>query len=96
MTVFVTLKSAIRSGVQASFDAFLEKNLPNVRAFDGALSVEVFYNTEEKTLLIFEEWKSQDHHKAYIEFIGQNGVMSELISYLEEPPQVQYFEKQVL
>ena len=78
MSIWVTLEMIVVDGAYATLEPFLEKNLPAVRGFDGALSVSILFDDDSGKLLIFEEWKSREHHQAYIAAITQNGVMEEL------------------
>ena len=93
MSIWVSLNMTVREGAKPDFDTFLDAKLPAVRGFDGALSVTVFGNGESRELLILEEWKSQAHHKNYIEAITANGVMNQLVAFMESPPEVRYFDR---
>lgn len=93
MTIWVSLSSKVKKGEYARLWPFLETNLPNVRGFAGALGVSIFHDAESDSFLIFEEWLSREHHQRYISFISENGVMAELVAFLDGPPSVQYFEK---
>ncbi len=92
MGIFVSLDTTVKDGKFADFEAFLKENLPNVRRFEGALSVDILYDEETRALKIFEEWKSRQHHGAYLDFISSNGVMEQLVAYLDKPPSVQYYQ----
>ncbi|WP_420572612.1 hypothetical protein [Kordia sp.] len=92
----VLLTSNILKTKEKELFAFLEKNLPNVRNFEGCHSVWVYYNSETATMIFNEEWESKEHHKKYIDFISKNGVMNQLIAFLEEPPMVEYYQKLAL
>ena len=93
MSIWVTLEMIVVDGAYATLEPFLEKNLPAVRGFDGALSVSILFDDDSGKLLIFEEWKSREHHQAYISAITQNGVMEQLLSFMTGPPNVQYYER---
>ena len=93
MSIWVTLEMTVNQGDYDLLSDFLATNLPNTRGFDGAEMVTLFYSRETRALLIQEEWLSVDHHKAYLKFIQDNGVMGELLSFMETPPKVRYYEK---
>ncbi|MEW7008265.1 putative quinol monooxygenase [Lentilitoribacter sp. EG35] len=93
MNVWVTLELTVRDGAYADLKPFLEEKLPAVRGFDGALSVSILFEETSNKLLLLEEWKSQEHHQAYIAAISENGVMKELLSYMMGPPDVQYYHR---
>jgi quinol monooxygenase YgiN len=72
---------------------FLEQNLPNVRSFDGCVSVNVYFSLDGREMLLEEEWLSVEHHQRYIGFISKNGVMQLLRGLLMADPTINYFEK---
>ncbi|KLN61975.1 hypothetical protein WH96_06415, partial [Kiloniella spongiae] len=47
-------------------------------------------------MLIDEDWTSIEELKAYIEFITENGIMQQQITYFIAPPVVKYFAIQDL
>ncbi len=91
MSTKVVLESEVNPAKLERFKPFLEENLPNVRGFDGCLGVSILHNPETYGLLIYEEWKSEAHHKAYIRAIKQSGVLDQLSSYLMRAPSIKYF-----
>jgi quinol monooxygenase YgiN len=88
----VIIESTIKAGVLKRLLSFLEDNLPNVRGFKGCLSVTVFLDKESGKMIFDEAWLSVDDHQKYINTIAKNGVMDELVSYLELPPVIKYFD----
>lgn len=96
MSIRVTLEMTVRDGQYEALVPFLEQNLPRVRGFDGALSVTLFYDPETRGFLIFEEWLSREHHGAYIAAITENGVMDQLLGFMDGPPEVRYYKRMVL
>jgi quinol monooxygenase YgiN len=93
MSTMAVLESGTNPAKLESFKPFLEKNLPNVRGFDGCLGVSVLHNPETNGFLIYEEWKSEAHHKAYIDAIRQSGVLDQLSAYLTRAPSIKYFTR---
>ncbi|WP_062061826.1 putative quinol monooxygenase [Aquimarina longa] len=89
----VILKSITKSKYLDDLMIFLKENLPNVRNFDGCLLVEILFNHQNNSLIIYEKWESKEKHANYIEFISTNGAMEQLASFLAGPPEVSYFEK---
>ena len=93
MTTWVTLEMTVKEGVFDALSEFLEANLPNVRGFDGALGVTLYHDPETQAFLIHEEWISRNHHRAYLAFIEEQGVMAALLSFMQGPPTVTYYQK---
>ena len=96
MTVWVTLEMTVKAGSFEALSTFLTKNLPNVRSFDGALSVTLYHDPETRAFLIHEEWMSRKHHQAYLAFIEERGVMAALLGFMEGPPSVTYYDRLVM
>lgn len=96
MSIWVTLEMTVKEGEFDALSDFLRANLPNVRGFDGALQVNLFYDAESRSFLLQEEWTSQEHHKAYIQFIQEKGVMAALLAFMEGSAKVSYYERLVM
>jgi quinol monooxygenase YgiN len=92
MSIRVTLNCQVKPGLFTALLPFLERNLPNVRSFQGNLMVKILFDEESSEMLLDEEWLSVDNHKAYLRFIQDNGVLSELGRFLAAPPQIKYFK----
>ncbi|MES9853884.1 MAG: hypothetical protein ABW170_18860 [Candidatus Thiodiazotropha sp. L084R] len=43
-------------------------------------------------MIFDEEWASVEQHQKYLRFIAGNGVMEELVSFLESSPMIKYFD----
>lgn len=96
MSIWMTMEMSVRDGAFEGFSSFLQANLPNVRGFDGALQVNLFYDPATRAFLLQEEWTSQHHHQAYLAFIQESGVMAELLAFMEGEPRVTYYERLVM
>ncbi|NQZ51097.1 MAG: antibiotic biosynthesis monooxygenase [Moritella sp.] len=94
MKVRVTLNCQVKPGHIEALMPFLEKNLPNVRGFDGCTSVIVYFAKENSEVLFEEEWLSNEHHQAYIKHIEINGILGELAAFLEAAPVIKYYQKE--
>ncbi len=91
MTVKVTLNCNVLPESFAKLVPFLEKNLPNVRAFKGNRRARIFFDKVNNEMLIDEDWDSIAQHQSYIDFIANNGVMDQLAAFLTAPPSIKYF-----
>jgi quinol monooxygenase YgiN len=76
--------------------SFLEEKLPFVRGFEGCLSVTILLDEDSGRMVFEEEWRSVADHQNYLASIADNGVMNELISFLQGPPEIKYFEQVVI
>jgi quinol monooxygenase YgiN len=93
MSKKVIIESTIKEGVLDSLQVFLKTNLPSVRGFKGCLNVTVFLGKESRKMIFDEEWLSVEDHQGYIDAIAGNGVMGELVSFLESPPEIKYLDR---
>lgn len=92
MTKKVILELKVKQDNVKSLMEFLEKNLANVRNFEGCSQVEVYYNPDEAKMIFDEMWISVEHHQKYLDFITKNGVMVDLASFLASKPEIKYFD----
>lgn len=88
--VILTFKTKVEH--RKKFIAFLNKNIPNVRSFNGCSSVKVYFDNITNEMIITESWVSKEHHNNYIKFISENGVMKRLISFLQKEPTIKYYK----
>lgn len=93
MSIRVTLNCAVNPGQHKALMSFVEKNLPNVRNFDGCRIVNVYFDKINDEMLLEEEWDNTTQHHNYINHIQNNGILNELASYFQSPPIIKYFEK---
>ncbi len=93
MSKKVVIESTLRDGILSNLMIFLKKNLPHVRGFDGCLRVTVFLDSEARRMIFDEEWLSVEAHQKYISTIASNGIMNELVSFLEAPPEIKYLDR---
>lgn len=93
MSVRVTLACQVNAVSYQELITFLEVNLPNVRGFKGNLQVSVLFDRDNAEMLLEEEWLTVENHQLYLKFIDEKGVLSELNSFLNSPPQIKYFVK---
>jgi quinol monooxygenase YgiN len=93
MSVRVTLSCQVKSDQFEVLLAFLEKNLPNVRGFNGCMSVTVYFDKESSEMLLEEEWLSIEHHQTYIKYIENNGILGKLAAFLASAPVIKYLQK---
>jgi len=88
----VSLEFKVKADKVTSLMAFLDRNLANVRNFEGCSQVKVYYNPTTHQMLFDEVWESVEHHQKYLGFITENGVMAELGSFLSTEPEIKYFD----
>ena len=93
MSKKVIIESTVKEGALDRLLPFLTANLTNTRGFAGCLNVTVFLDKKSGKMIFDEEWLSRESHEKYINAIAENGVMSELASFLKSPPEIKYFDR---
>ena len=69
--------------------------LPDTRAYDGCIGVDVQQNQDDKTnIVLVEQWESRAHYEKYFAWRNESGAMEKLGSMLAGPPSIKYFDKQ--
>ena len=58
-------------------------SLPQTRAFDGCISLEVYREDNTHTFTVVEDWESFEHYDRYIEWRRANGLDAMLDQLLE-------------
>ncbi|MEJ8757147.1 antibiotic biosynthesis monooxygenase [Pontibacter sp. H259] len=88
----VILEAHIREEAVDEAKAFFLKVIPDTRIYDGCLHSNVFQHEKEPTtLLMVEDWETQEHHKKYLAWCTKTGKLRELIRFLSGPPSLRYF-----
>jgi quinol monooxygenase YgiN len=93
MSKKVIIESTVRNGMDEDLMSFLTENLPAVRGFKGCRNVTVFFDSESRKMIFDEEWGSIEDHQRYIASIAENGVMNQLVTFLESPPEIKYLDR---
>jgi quinol monooxygenase YgiN len=63
--------------------AALAAALPDTRAFDGCIRIDVYQEKGTSTCTIVEDWESFDHYDRYLEWRVEGGLMTTLDELLE-------------
>ncbi len=67
--------------------------LPGTRAFEGCQGLTTYQDLEDgQTLVAVEHWDSKEHYERYLAWRTETGAMAQLVSLLEGPPNIRYFE----
>lgn len=70
---------------------FLVEKLPDVRRFSGCIYVKVLFS-DDKHLLLEEEWQSVEHHQQYMAHVESNSVLTQLMQFFTGQPEIRYFK----
>lgn len=83
LAVIVTFK--VKPEQFGAFTDYLCQSLPDTRAFDGCLGLEVAMDPEASIVILHEIWRSKDHQLAYRAWRGERGDGEKFASFQREP-----------
>lgn len=94
MAVFVLFEAQVKPEAVDALKATLKEILPGTRTYDGCQGIDILTNLEDGNNLVFcERWDSRDHHKKYLAWRTETGVMEKLGAAMAAPPRIRYFER---
>ena len=72
----------------------LRDMLRDTRGFDGCARVDVAQDQSDSArILLIEEWRAPEDHKAYMAWRAESGTNRALREALAQPPSISYFEQ---
>ena len=95
MPVTVTLAFSVIPERAEAFKALLRELLPDTRAYEGCLKVDVYEEQENPgRIYLVEDWESKAHQQRYQAWRDETGVAETVGPFLAGEPRFNYFEKQ--
>lgn len=86
MSVNMILKLTAKPGEVDSLIKWCNESFPTTRSFDGCEELNLFKVAGEMdTLMIVEQWESEEKYAAYFSWRQENGTIKELYSRLSIP-----------
>jgi len=79
---FPTLKDKV-----AEMEATFKTALVDTRAFDGCISIDVYFDEEGSTFTLVEDWESFDHYDKYLAWRMETGLGELLAPLLDGGPE---------
>ena len=74
MSIKLILEVEIKPEAAAEMDAGMRAALPDTRAYDGCISIDVTRRDDNPNAwVIHEEWESKGHHERYIQWRTDTG-----------------------
>ena len=94
MPVTVTLKFDIKPERADEFKSLLESLLPDTRAYDGCLKVDVYQDQDSPgRILLVENWSSKQHQQKYQAWRDESGIADVVGPFLAREPSFNYLDK---
>ena len=93
MAVTVLLELKAKSGTGDAMVGVFKSILPDTRAYEGCISVDVLQNQDDPdTLVLVEVWEAKENHEKYMGWRAETGLVDQLMAAVENPPSIRYFE----
>ena len=92
MTTPVIVEVKVKPDLVDEMKLLLKKILPDTKAFDGFISIDVCHNLDSIGEFVFyEQWESRKHYEKYFAWRTETGVIDQMAAMSVEPPRVSYF-----
>ena len=92
MSVMVTVEFPLQPGKMDEFVGMLGEALYDTRAYDGNEGVETFVEHGDTSVVLIEYWQTVDHHKAYMKWRVETGLVEAIAPVLSGSPIAGYFD----
>ena len=93
MSCMVLLEVKANAGTGADMVGTFKSILPDTRAYDGCLGVEVYQNQDDPDVVVLvEKWESKAHYEKYFGWRQETGLVDQLVQAIQGPPSLRYFD----
>ena len=93
MTCTILLELTTPEGKAGDMIELLRAILPDTRARDGFVGIELQQDQDKpETLVLIERWRSRADYEAYLAWRTERGDLDKLGAMLAGPPSIRYFD----
>lgn len=93
MAARVLLEAKAKPGTGNDLVAVFKSILPETRAYEGCISIEVLQNSDDAdNLVLVEVWATRGHYENYLAWRRERGDLDRLAQVLAEPPSIRHFD----
>lgn len=93
MTTLVMLEAKVKADSVETLRALMVAAFPDTRAFAGCVNLASYVSQDDPHTFIFvEQWTSRDAYERYLAWRTENGTLAQLMSLLDGPPLIRYFD----
>lgn len=93
MPIKVLLELQIQPDQVEALKELLGGALPDSRAFDGCIKLEVAQNQNDPTnVVVVQEWQSKEHQQRYSRWRYETGFLDKMGALLAARPSLRYFD----
>ncbi|NIP38804.1 MAG: hypothetical protein GWO07_08680 [Candidatus Dadabacteria bacterium] len=94
MGIMVLVQADIKPEFTSEMKSFLDKILPDTRAYDGCNFIDVYFDVDnENNMVLVEQWDSREHYKKYHEWRTETGVIDKIRNMVDGSASIRFFEK---
>jgi len=93
MSVLLIVEVKVKPDSIDDLKTYLKEILPDTRSFDGNQGLDVYFDIEEKDVMVLvEKWESPEHYHKYHEWRISTGVIDKLRSMFAGKPNRRFLE----
>jgi len=93
MTCTVLLEVKAKAGTGDDLVGVFKQILPDTRAYEGCISVDVHQNQDDTDVVVLvEQWQTRAHYEKYFAWREETGVVAQLVERIDGPPSLRYFD----
>lgn len=94
--VTITLTLTLKPETADAYCAEIPEMLHGTRAFPGFRDIRVVRNRDNPNqIILIQQWDSSAAYDAYIAWRTETGVIERTASFIAEPPQLVYWDKEI-
>jgi len=92
MSILVHLEAKAKPECVAELSEALAALFPETRAYDGCIDITAYLNDDGHTFIFVEHWETKVQYEKYLAWRVETGVIAKLVSLLQAPPSIRYFD----
>ncbi len=94
MATTVVLELRAKAGTGSDLNRAFKEILPDTRAYDGCMGVDVYRNDDDAdVIMLVEQWESRAHYERYLAWRTESGMLAQLGEALDGGPSIRYFSR---
>jgi len=92
MTCQVILEFKVKQDSIESMRSYLREILPDTRAYDGCVSLNIIRNQDDPAAFaVIEQWDTRNQYEKYLQWRVDTGVLDKLGEMMEGEPSLRFF-----